>query len=456
MPCPTCNVGNFNVFQNKGLQQPLYGFFVYCSNEGKGCKWQGELVELDRHLNLNPDREKVLVGCAFTEVQCVYCDASHPRNTVEYCGERPFTCPQCKEYTSTYDVFIANHAPVCQFRIVECPNLCGITDLQHQHLKLHMSTSCTHSEVECDFKDVGCTAKVCRKDLPSHLAEDMVAHMSMLVSENRKLKLEGKTQEKKINDLEAQVVSENRKLKLEVKMQEKTLKDLEMQVLEPVQRNIRALQTQEERLQMKFDRIAATFDQALTEFREEKLDAEKRQLALRFLRVPPRDIVFYGVEPLKDILLSYMQTTHTPHSDSVTTIETEEGPISLPLTGYPGVSGSGATDNWSTLLYSHTGGYLLQVQLELELRPAMTRCHVKVVVKDSEFEVEMDRQLLISAELVSQDKEKRQSEEIEGIIDLKIERRFIFMVSLHTREFHESFIKDNSLVIRILKIEVLS
>ena len=48
----------------------------------------------------------------------------------------------------------------------------------------------------------------------------------------------------------------------------------------------------------------------------------------------------------------------------------------------------------------------------------MTRCLVEVVVKDSEFEVEMDRKLLISAELVSQDQEKRQSEEIKGSIDL--------------------------------------
>jgi hypothetical protein len=48
--------------------------------------------------------------------------------------------------------------------------------------------------VECEFSDAGCDAKVYRKDLPSHLQENMVAHMSLLARENRKLRLQLRNQ----------------------------------------------------------------------------------------------------------------------------------------------------------------------------------------------------------------------------------------------------------------------
>ena len=74
-PCPCCNKGGFNDFPNLGLQQPLYGFKVYCVSKEKGCDWKGELVKLDNHLNLNPqDRDdNELKGCEFAKIECSYC-----------------------------------------------------------------------------------------------------------------------------------------------------------------------------------------------------------------------------------------------------------------------------------------------------------------------------------------------------------------------------------------------
>ena len=46
----------------------------------------------------------------------------------------------------------------------------------------------------CEFSDAGCDAKVYKKDLPSHLGENMVTHMSLLARENRKLKQQLKEQ----------------------------------------------------------------------------------------------------------------------------------------------------------------------------------------------------------------------------------------------------------------------
>ena len=68
--CPTCNERNFNLFYNKGLEQSLYDFEVYCSHKSKGCEWRGELRELDKHLNSEPLANKSLEGCLFTMISC--------------------------------------------------------------------------------------------------------------------------------------------------------------------------------------------------------------------------------------------------------------------------------------------------------------------------------------------------------------------------------------------------
>ena len=82
--CPTCKDGNFNVFHNKGLQQSLYDFQVYCPHKSKGCEWTGELKELDNHLNSDPPADKSLEGCPFAEISCpLDCEVKLPRNEMK-------------------------------------------------------------------------------------------------------------------------------------------------------------------------------------------------------------------------------------------------------------------------------------------------------------------------------------------------------------------------------------
>ncbi len=196
--CPTCKDENFEHYTNLGLKQPLYGFKVYCCNKAKGCDWQGELGQLDQHLNLDPDEDKQLIGCAFAEIQCLYCiyyNEVYERGILENhqqseCSKRPFTCSMCKAYESTYEDVTNHHVPVCECRPVECPNSCGDDNLQLQQLEEHVSNQCPLSLVECEFSHAGCDIKVCRKDLHSHLSDSMVTHMSLLARENRDLKLQ--------------------------------------------------------------------------------------------------------------------------------------------------------------------------------------------------------------------------------------------------------------------------
>ena len=130
-PCPTCNNSDFTTFLDQHLKQQLYSFHVYCSHKGDGCEWVGELRELEKHLNLQPSPETLLLGCQFLKVKCKYCVHSFQRRYVgnhqtSKCCKRPFTCEHCNAYNSTYENVTKNHWPRCGFFPVACPQKCGL------------------------------------------------------------------------------------------------------------------------------------------------------------------------------------------------------------------------------------------------------------------------------------------------------------------------------------------
>ena len=85
--CPTCQTENFFSYPNKGLEQSLYDFEVYCSHKSKGCEWRGELRELDKHLNSEPPTDKSLEGCPFIITSCPFshtgCEVKQPHKDVK-------------------------------------------------------------------------------------------------------------------------------------------------------------------------------------------------------------------------------------------------------------------------------------------------------------------------------------------------------------------------------------
>ena len=50
-PCPNCRTNYFEVFQDKRLKRSLLQLHVFCTYSKDGCKWSGELAELEHHLN---------------------------------------------------------------------------------------------------------------------------------------------------------------------------------------------------------------------------------------------------------------------------------------------------------------------------------------------------------------------------------------------------------------------
>ena len=193
--CPCCNQEGFKDYPNKGLQQPLYGFQVYCTNKEEGCDWKGELGQLDRHLNMTWQETAMneLEGCQAVKVECSYCHNVVTRNELlqhknELCLKRPFTCEFCCDYKSTVDDVTKHHWFVCGCHPVECPNKCGAMP-QRQESKSHVENDCPLTVVDCDFNYAGCEVRSPRKDMPTHLRDELVTHFSLLAL-NQKQQLE--------------------------------------------------------------------------------------------------------------------------------------------------------------------------------------------------------------------------------------------------------------------------
>ena len=51
--CPICRKTNVTIFPNLAKQREIMDLVVYCSNKQKGCKWSGELRDLQDHLHTN-------------------------------------------------------------------------------------------------------------------------------------------------------------------------------------------------------------------------------------------------------------------------------------------------------------------------------------------------------------------------------------------------------------------
>jgi len=191
--CPTCKTA-FTTFLNKGLKRSLNQLQVHCTyHNDTGCKWKGELGQLEQHLNLNPNPQKRHVGCEFVKLECRHDCGEHPlrclirKHENEDCRKRPFCCKYCKKYKSTFEDVETNHWPECRYYPVPCPNNCAAIEIERQNLQQHISEECLLTVVNCDFHYAGCEVQVHRKDIPSHLAENVGSHLRLISTQNQML-----------------------------------------------------------------------------------------------------------------------------------------------------------------------------------------------------------------------------------------------------------------------------
>ena len=247
-PCPCCKAEKFDKFEDKRLKRTLYEFKVYCSNKKQGCKWVGELGQLDNHLNSNPTQEKQHDGCQYAQVKCFFCLEFIHRPSIQFhqkdqCPKRPFSCVYCRIYDSVYEDVVNIHWANCNYYPVKCTNGCG-TIVKCKDLNTHISSVCPLTFVDCEFSHFGCNIKLPRKDMATHLMMFTTKHISLQVeghievlSQLRQLKEESKKlhELKEVNKQQVrQLKKENKQLREENKQLRQLTKEnkqLELQVV---------------------------------------------------------------------------------------------------------------------------------------------------------------------------------------------------------------------------------
>jgi TNF receptor-associated factor 4 len=89
-----CNEQLFTTFLHKKLTREVNALVIHCPQKELGCEWEGELGQLQRHLNPGAGATSTQ-GCEFLAVECAYrCGAQLQRRLIqehemEACPKRP-------------------------------------------------------------------------------------------------------------------------------------------------------------------------------------------------------------------------------------------------------------------------------------------------------------------------------------------------------------------------------
>ena len=200
-PCPSCgDNNNIRISQSRKTKRFIDNLRCYCSNQREGCEWNGELQELDNHLNENPTNKNRLDGCNFTKIGCQYCHEMLPRNEMgehqeNVCQQRQFNCEYC-DHRDTYKQVMNVHLLKCPQKPVECPQGCGLSP-QRQNLDTHKIDECPKTMIKCEIQ--GCEERRQREDMQAHREEYAIQHTQLLSQKVQEL--EEKVQQ---NEEEAQ------------------------------------------------------------------------------------------------------------------------------------------------------------------------------------------------------------------------------------------------------------
>ena len=183
---------------------------VYCIHKARGCKWVGELGDVNEHLDK---------GCGYVRVQCTNkypgfgCEEKMERRDLyehlkQKCTFRQYACKYCG-YEDTYDAIagrgatyvplpssilskcplgIVNHYDDCAHYPLECPNVCGEAKIKRKDMSAHRD-SCELEPLDCPFKYVGCIDKIPHKYMERHASSSMQKHLLLLAKAHEKLSM---------------------------------------------------------------------------------------------------------------------------------------------------------------------------------------------------------------------------------------------------------------------------
>ena len=177
--CSVCQNEEFVTFPNKQADREIKSLRVLCNNKESGCKWQGELSDINNHLgNSN--------GCQFEDVKCSNeCGkmlqrqylTSHVETEYPHCK---IDCQYC-HVTGEHQFIEGEHKEQCFKFPLLCPNKCHIGSVPREDMEAHRK-ECPLEMVQCEYHNVGCEERMMRKEMEKHKEEKLKDHLSLTKS----------------------------------------------------------------------------------------------------------------------------------------------------------------------------------------------------------------------------------------------------------------------------------
>ena len=191
--CPVCNKdGGFIAYPNYHIEREIKGFHIYCTNMEKGCEWQGELNDINNHLENSDD-------CQFEEMKCSNeCGKMIERRylTGHECPRRKINCQYCHD-TGEHQFIEGQHKEECPKLPLPCPNNCEVGSVLREDMEAHRK-ECPLEMIQCEY---GCKQTLLFKDLQEHKKQNMEEHLMMTKSELTETNAQLSTAMKQINNL---------------------------------------------------------------------------------------------------------------------------------------------------------------------------------------------------------------------------------------------------------------
>ncbi|XP_068730464.1 TNF receptor-associated factor 4-like [Montipora capricornis] len=175
-PTPTCPADRHPLSRNKifpdaACQRQILDLIVKCSYFG--CSWKGELRVIEKHQS----------SCSLKVVPCPNSGCKERLTKQELTIHVAFECSlretRC-EYCATSFVYNQKqtHLATCVQFPVQCAK-CGLRDIPRQKLEAHVRDKCHKTEVECEFKNLGCDAVFPRSDAKLHSESEVERHLAL-------------------------------------------------------------------------------------------------------------------------------------------------------------------------------------------------------------------------------------------------------------------------------------
>ena len=125
--CPLCRTDNFRSMRDRKCERKIESLKVHCPNHNKGCKWTGELRNVEEHLKKDP--------------------TTSGEDRVRGCGYQLSFCDKCEE------------------------------TVMYVRMKAHLEEDCI---IACEFESVGCDFSGSKYQMPNHIQDDMLQHLSLV------------------------------------------------------------------------------------------------------------------------------------------------------------------------------------------------------------------------------------------------------------------------------------